>query len=214
MSAGKLGSNKSTGVGTYNVYQVPPDTYAKVVVSVCAEISGSAKIKLFVSPTSTPANIHTIQIENVTTVSSGFDRTALILKAGEWVSFYTDSSDITVSVNGVEYPSNASEISTQSLITANGEYLLYTASEDKVAAVNVGLSGVNTLSTDSCSCKLYISTTNASGGTLIVNSTIGGFNTGYEKTGVVLKSGEKIIAVISGMTGNISSRVQGFERNE
>lgn len=214
MSSGKLGSHKAVSSGTYNVYEVPADTYTKAVITVVGEISGSAKIKLFVSPTNSPTDVHTIQIENLTTINNGFDRTAVILPAGSWVSYYTSASGITVTVTGVEYPTNSVEISNPSLITASGEYVLYTTPADTIACVNVGVSGVSTTTNDSASTKMYLSTTNASGGSLLVNNDVGGFNTGYEKTGLRLSSGEKVILVVSNLTGQLATRVQGFEGDE
>jgi hypothetical protein len=214
MSSGKLGSHKAITSGTYNVYEVPADTYAKVVITVVGEISGSSKVKLFVSPTNTPTDIHTIQIENLTTINNGFDRTAIILPAGSWVSYYTSTSGITVTVTGVEYPTNSVEISNTALITTNGEYVLYSTPPDTVACVNAGISGVNAATNDSATTKMYLSTTNASGGSLLVNNTVGGFNTGYEKTGIRLSAGQKVILVVSSLTGQLATRVQGFEGEE
>lgn len=214
MSSGKLGTHKAIASGTYNVYEVPADTYAKVVISVVGEISGSSKVKLFISPTNTPTDTHTIQIENLTTINNGFDRTAIVLPAGSWVSYYTSTSGITVTVTGVEYPTNSLEISNPSLITTNGEFVLYTTPVDTVACVNVGISGVSTTTNDSASTKMYLSTTNASGGSLLVNNAVGGFNTGYEKTGLRLSAGEKIIVVVNNLTGQLATRVQGFEGAE
>ena len=213
MSAGRLGFHKSISAGTYNVYECPAGSYANVVINVIAEVTGSVAIKLFSSPTNTPINTHTIQVESVNSIKNGFTRANIILSAGEWVSYETTGGGVTVTVTGIEYTSNSKEIVDVQLLTTNTEVVLYECLTDNVATINATVTGTGEAITSSSTNKLYLSTTNASGGSLLMASNINSSKTGFEYTGIILSAGQKLILVTSNIVGNIATRVHGCRRD-
>lgn len=214
MSSGRLGYHKALTAGVNNVYQCPDGYYSKIVVNVVGDITGSAKVKLFISPTNTPLDTHVVQVENLNSVNNGFIRSAVIMSSGEWLSYYSSVSNITVSVNGVELPTNNKEIAIYKSISTNTEEVLYEVANDKVSTINATISSIGDTVSSSSNVKLYVSNTNASGGSLLYNGSVNSSRTGFEYTGLILSSGQKLILVTTNIAGTLSTRVQGFTRDE
>ncbi len=214
MSAGRLGFAKATTAAVYNVYKVPEGYYTKASINVAGDITGTVKVKVFISPADNPTSTHVIQVEDLSSVKTGFERTALVLNEGEWVSFEASSAGVVVSVFGVEYPKNGNEFSSTLLVEGNSESVLYTTPADSVATVNATISGIGGDIKDVSTVRLYVSTTNASNGSLLMKTSVGSVNTGIERTGLILKGGEKLIMVNSGLVGKLSCRIHGFKRVE
>lgn len=213
MSEGMLGFHKSITAGTFNVYQCPVGKYAKVIINVAADIAGNVGCTLQISPTSTPTDIHTFQRENLNSVNNGFIRTAVILTAGEWVSYTTTDAGVTVTVVGIEFLTNSKEISEKYLVIANTETVLYEAPVGETVTINTTVSGVLSGLVNSATTKLYASTTNASGGSLLIVNSVNAGRTGYEYSGLVLTSGQKLILVTTSIVGKLAVRVHGFRRD-
>ncbi len=213
MSEGMLGFHKSITSGTFNVYQCPVGKYAKVTVNVAADILGSVGCTLFVSPTSTPTDEHTFQKESLNSISNGFTRTAVILNSGEWLSYATTAAGITVVVDGLEYLTNSKEIAETQIVTTNTEVILYEAPVDEVVTINATVTGIHSGAVNSATAKLYVSTTNASAGALLLANTIGAGKTGFEYSGLMLSSGQKLIMVTTNIVGSLTTRVHGFRRD-
>ena len=212
MSEGLLGSHKSITSGTFNVYECPADKYAKVIVNVSADVVGNTGCVLHISPTSTPTEAHTFQKENLNSINNGFIRTAVILTEGEWLSYTTTGAGINISVIGLEYTTNTKEIATTSLVTTNTEVVLYEAPVDETVTINTTVSAAMT-GVNSATTKLYVSSTNASGGTLLVTNNINAGRSGFEYTGLSLSDGQKLILVTTNIVGQLATRVHGFRRD-
>jgi hypothetical protein len=66
---------------------------------------------------------------------------------------------------------------------------------------------------DTATCKVYISTSNAAGGfpmhklTLLASGT-----TGFEKTGCPISTTDKIIVVTTGIVGQVATTVWGYSK--
>ena len=213
MSEGMLAFHKSITSGTFNVYQCPAGKYAKVIINVSADVIGNVDCILHISANTMPTDIHTFQKESLNSVNNGFIRTAVVLAAGEWISYTTTAAGVTVIVDGIEFVTNSKEIASQLLIDSNTETVLYTAPVDETVTINTTISGVKTGLVNSANTKLYISSTNASGGGLLISNAINSGRTGYEYTGLVLTSGQKLILVTTDIVGKLSVRVHGFRRN-
>jgi len=215
MASGRLGASVSSGTSTTNVYEVPSGKTAEVNVNVYngAGSGAIAKVTLFRSPTSTASATHTIQLDTVAS-NSGYERTALVLGAGEWISYKTDQIGVVVTVNGVEYTSNSNEIKQQELITTNTETVIYTNASGKAGTVNISVSLVDGSALgDSAACSLYISSTNAAGGYQLHKYTITGSGvTGFEKTGLPISATDKVILVTTGIVGQVATTVQGYSK--
>ena len=213
MSEGMLGFHKSITSGTFNVYQCPAGKYAKVIVNVSASVVGNVPCTLQISPTSAPTDVHTFQRENLNSVNNGFIRTAVILTSEEWLSYTTTAAGVTVTVCGIEFVTNSKEISESLLISSNTETLLYETPVDETVTINATVSGVLSGLINSATTKLYVSETNASGGSLLLINSVNAGRTGYEYTGLVLTSGQKLILVTTDLVGNLAVRVHGFRRD-
>lgn len=212
MSAGKLGSHRAITSGIFPVYQCPTGNYTKAVVNVIGELSGEAKIKLFISPTNSPTEVNTIQLESLNSIKKGFTRTGVILKSDEWLSYSTSAEGITVTVSGVEYPTDSKEIGNSQLLSTNTEVILYECPASTVATVNITVTGTGGVSASSATTRLYITTTNASGGSLLMIQDINSGETGFEYSGIILSAGQKVVMVTTNIVGNIAARVHGFTR--
>lgn len=216
MSEGILGGHKSSTAGTYNVYEVPANTYAEVNISIYSDTTSTAVVRLFVKPTAgtSPTAIHTIQYEKLNVVRNRSERLAIILKAGETVAYYTDSANTHVVVNGIEYPSSGIEFADNELITTNTETVLYEVPATKFAVVNTTVTLDGAGGTDGVVAKLYVSSSDAANGFAIQKDELFATGkTGIERTGVPLVSGQKLILVTTGISGNVSARVHGKIRS-
>ncbi len=212
MSEGMLGFHKSITSGTFNVYQCPVGKYAKVIINVAADVIGNVDCVLHISPTTMPTDIHTFQKESLNSVNNGFIRTAVILTSEDWLSYTTTAAGVTVTVDGIEFLTNSKEISEQLLVSTNTETVLYEAPVDETVTINTTVTGVLSGTVNSATTKLYVSTTNASGGGLLLVNSVNSGRTGYEYSGLVLTSGQKLILVTTNIVGNLAVRVHGFRR--
>lgn len=214
MSAGRLGFYEAVAGGTYNVYQCPEDKYAKVVINIASsDLTEKNKVVVYVSST-TPVASGVIQVETLNYNFSGFCRTAVVLSENEYVSFSCEQGGVTCSVMGIEYVTNASEISESVLTTTNTEKVLYEVPEGKVSTVNCTVTDIGDTSPTSVKAKLFVSTTTASNGSLIVSKTLNSKQSGFEYGGLILQAGQKLILSTSNISGSIATRVHGFTRSE
>jgi hypothetical protein len=213
MAAGRLGSHTSSGAVTQVLYEVPSGKSAEVNVNVYNNSGGVAKVTLFRAPTGTPSATHTIQVDSVP-LGESYQRTALVLFAGENLCYKTDVAGVSVVVSGVDYTSNANVVKQQDLITTNTETVIYTNGGAKDTSCNVTVSlGDGAAVSDTVTCTLYVSTTNAAGGFPICkNILIGSGVTGIEYSGLYVSSTDKIILVTTGIVGQVATTVSGYLR--
>ena len=100
MASGRLGSHTSSGAVTYDLYEVPTGKSAEVNVNVYNNSGGIAKVTLFRAPTGTPSATHTIQVDSIP-LGESYQRTALVLFAGEHLMYKTNVAGVTV-VHSIE----------------------------------------------------------------------------------------------------------------
>lgn len=213
MATGKLGASTSSGAGTVVAYVVPTGKTAELNITVYNGGVGQAKVTLFLSPTGTPSATHTIQLE-VMQVDASFERTAIVLPAGWNVCYKTDIAGVSVVVNGTEYTSKSNEILSQSLITTNAETVVYDNTPAKAGTVNISVSMVDgSAISDSATCKIYTSTSNAAGGYPMHKVSIAGNGiSGFEKTGFNISTTDKIIIVTTGIVGQVANSIWGYSK--
>jgi hypothetical protein len=208
-----LGSHKSSAAGTYNVYTVPNNKTVEANVIVHNASGAVNKVTLYRSTISSPTAIHTIQIDSLP-IDGGYERTALVLKAGDIISYSTDTIGTHVSVIGGVYDTRSNEISSQMLITSNTETVIYDNTIAKAGTVNICASmGHGSLNVDQATCELYISSTNAAAGAKITKTIISGTGTtGFEKTGLAIGATDKVICVTTNLTGQVATCVSGYTK--
>jgi hypothetical protein len=213
MATGTLAAHKSNTSGTFNVYTVPASTTTEATVSVVNHSGVSATVVLYVSPTNSPTDIHTIQVDTLNTANYGYERVPLILKAGEVVSYSTTTSGVDVVVSGVEYVSASNEIKVQQLITTNTETVIYDNSVAKAGTVNICASIISNLIADECFIEMYVSASDATNGYKILQQKLQRTGvTGIEKAGLPISSTDKIILVTTNIVGSVSTRVAGYTK--
>lgn len=213
MASGRLGSHTSSGAVTYDLYTVGAGKSAEVNVNVYNNSGGVAKVTLFRAPTGTPSATHTIQVDSIP-LGESYQRTALVLFAGEHLLYKTDVAGVTVVVSGVDYTTNSNVVNQQELVTTNTETTIYINSGAKDSACNVTVSLVDgSAVSDTATCTLYVSTTNAAGGFPLSKSIlIGSGVTGIEYSGLYVSSTDKIILVTTGLVGQVATTVSGYTK--
>jgi len=213
MASGRLGAHISSGAGTYTVYTVPVGKTAELNINVFNNSGAVNKVTLFRSPTGTPSATHTIQLDSID-LDSGYERTAIVLSAGEYICYTTDRAGTNVLVSGVEYDSLSNEIIQQELITTNTETVIYSNSGADAGTVNITVSLADgSAISDTVTCTLYVSATNAASGYRLNKEmlTVSGVS-GFEKTGFTIASTDKIILVTTGIVGEVATTVSGYSK--
>lgn len=211
MAFGRLASHKSTGAVTQSVYQVPVGKVFIGNVSVVNNSGTTASVYLYVSPTSTPANDYVVQKDSLTTTNSGYERRAIVAKAGECICYKTDQAGINVVVYGEVEDTASDDFSVTSLITTNTDTTVYPNAGAKDSSVNVSVSITEGTTADIATVELYVTTTNVAGGYLIQKETIRATSTtGFERSGLAISAADKLIIRTTGIVGSVAVRVSGF----
>ncbi len=209
MTVGTLGFHTSSGSGTNVVYTVPAGKRAEISISVFNKDLLPKTITLFIAKADTPLTSEVIQLENLIASYTGFERTGIVLTEGDRVTYTTTASNTSVQVRGIESDVGTNVISTSpSIISTNTTTTLYTAVS--ACIVNFGMSTTTNSSTDTASIEVYLTESNVAGGVLFHKELLTSFTTGFERTAIPLKAGEKIIAVTTGISGNIASHLHGY----
>ena len=209
MTVGTLGLHTSSGSGTNIVYTAPAGKRAEIIISVFNKDLSPKTVTLFIAKADTPLTSEVVQLENLTASYTGFERTGIVLVAGDRVTYTTSASNTSIHVRGIESDVGTNVISTApATISTNTTTTLYTA--PSACVVNFGMSLTTSTSTDTANIEVYITTTNVAGGVLFHKDLLTSFTTGFERTAVSLNAGEKIIAVTTGISGNIASHLHGY----
>lgn len=213
MASGRLGAHTSSGSGTYTVYTVPAGKTAEVNITVYNNSGLINKVSLFRSPTGTPSATHTVQLDTIS-IAEGYERTAFVMKAGEYLCYKTDQAGTNVVVTGLEYATLSNEINSQSLITTNTETVVFSNAAAKAGTVNISVSLADGAAvTDTATVALYTSTSNATSGYILHKKVLTTTDiSGFEKTGFAISTTDKIIVVTTGLIGQVAVTVSGYSR--
>lgn len=213
MAAGRLGAHISGSAGTYAVYTVPSGKTAEVNVTVYNDSGLVNKVSLFRAPTGTPSATHTVQLDTLE-LMGGYERTAFVMEAGEYLCYKTDQIGTHVVVTGVEYTSTSNEIKDQTLITTNTETVVYSNAVAKAGTVNISISLADgSAASDTATVALYTSTSNAASGYILHKKTLTTTDiSGFEKTGFAISTTDKIIIVTTGLVGQVAVTVSGYTK--
>lgn len=214
MAEGILGTHKSTGAGTFQVYTVPANKYVKANISVSVAGSANAQVKLYITSNTSPTDAEIIQVDKLKASNRGYDRSAVILKAGEKLFYTTDTSDTTVVIYGFEYDTAGSDVVTsQQGISAVGTYTFTPVGSAETATLNLTMSLVGNSGSDNIAADVYISKTDVASGHLLHKARLNMETlTGVERTGIVVSQSDKIIVVVTSLVGNAALRLHGFMR--
>jgi hypothetical protein len=103
MASGILGQSALAATTNTTVYTVPASTHAVVNVSILNRSgSAAATIRLALSATGSPGNAEWIEYDVSIPKNGILERTAISLNAGKNIVAYTDGTDMSVSVYGIE----------------------------------------------------------------------------------------------------------------
>jgi len=103
MASGILGQAALSATTNTTVYTVPASTHAVVNINVLNKnATTAAAVRIALSSTGTPGASEWIEYDVAVPKTAVIERTALSLNAGKNIVVYTDSSDVAVSVYGIE----------------------------------------------------------------------------------------------------------------
>tara|TARA_B100000902_G_C27102473_1_gene809506 strand:- start:218 stop:538 length:321 start_codon:yes stop_codon:yes gene_type:complete len=103
MASGILGQSALAASTNTTVYTVPSATHAVVNISVVNRSSAAAApVRLALSTTGSPGNAEWIEYDVAVPKNGVLERTAISLNAAKNIVAYTTSSDVSVSVYGIE----------------------------------------------------------------------------------------------------------------
>lgn len=211
MSFGRLASHKAVAAGTHFVYQVPIGKVFKGNISVVNNSGANSAIYLYISPTPTPANDYVIQKDILSVNNNGYERRALVAKAGECICYKTEQPDVNVVVYGILDDTLSEDFSTTVLITSNTDTTAYSNPSAKPSSVNVSVSLTEGDNFDTAVVELYVTTSDVAGGFLLQKETLRAMGTtGFERGGLALSSTDKLIVRTTELSGGISVRVSGY----
>jgi hypothetical protein len=208
-----LGAHKSSAAGGYNVYTCPTGEMAEVNVSVYNNSSSTNKIVLYRGVNATPVASETIQYNNVLP-ASGYERTAIVLSENEILSYSTDQIGTHIIVHGNEYTKASNEVLQRTLISSSTEVTVYPNSSSKAGTLNCSVCMVGTsVSSDTATVALYLTTSNASSGYLLYKQTLlTSANTGFDKSGIAIGTNDKLVVVTTGVVGSVAVCVSGYSK--
>lgn len=214
--SGLLAANKTVSSGVLNIYTVPTGKVFEGNISVHSATNTTSLTKLTVSPTTTPTDTHIIQVDNLSRVKKGYERTAVVLTAGEVLSVNAGSADTTVAVYGILRDSSNLDFKNQTLIPSSSETKVFEVNDlNTQATCNISISLVGNSSLEKAKVKLYVTTSNVASGYILQEEELDFTNiTGFERTGLKISTGYKIFVKTEGQVGNIAVRVHGYKRTE
>jgi len=103
MATGILGTPTalSSGANT-SIYTVPADTFAIVTISVCNRNASTRDIRVGLSTTASPTTAEWIEYDTELVGNGTLERSGVVLDAGKQVVVYSNSTDVTAMVYGIE----------------------------------------------------------------------------------------------------------------
>ena len=103
MASGRLDTADLSATTVTDVYTVPASTLASCNVNVCNRNASSVKIRLALSDTTATQGADEYIEYDVSVPGNGvLERTGIVLAAGQIVTAYSDTADVSVVVTGVE----------------------------------------------------------------------------------------------------------------
>jgi len=103
MASGRLGAANVAAITITDVYTVPASTLTSCNINICNRNTTEAKIRIAISDTSvTQGTDEFIEYDTSVPGNGVLERTALLLDAGKILTVYSDVSNISAVVMGVE----------------------------------------------------------------------------------------------------------------
>jgi len=102
MATGRLGTADLAAATDTSLYTVPADTFSVVTLSVCNRNASSAKIRVAVSASATPANDEFIEFDSELVGNSVIERTGIVIDATKILVVRSDTINVSAVVYGIE----------------------------------------------------------------------------------------------------------------
>ncbi len=102
MASGVLGQVSLASTTNTLVYTVPSSTLAYVNVNVSNRNASDIAVRVALASTASPTNGEYIEYESFIAPNGVLERTGLVLEAGRKVIAYSNSTNVSVNVYGVE----------------------------------------------------------------------------------------------------------------
>jgi hypothetical protein len=102
MASGVLGQVSLASTTNTLVYTVPSSTLSYVNVNVSNRNASDISVRVALAATATPTNAEYIEFESFIAPNGVLERTGLVLEAGRKVIAYSNSTNVSVNVYGVE----------------------------------------------------------------------------------------------------------------
>lgn len=102
MASGVLGQVALASTSYTTVYTVPSNTLAYVNVNVANRNATDIAVRVALAATATPTNAEFIEFNSFIAPNGVLERTGLVLESGKRVITYSNSSNVSVNVYGVE----------------------------------------------------------------------------------------------------------------
>lgn len=102
MASGVLGQVALASTTYTTVYTVPTSTVSYVNVNVSNRNATDIAVRVALAATATPTNAEFIEFNSFIAPNGVLERTGLVLDAGKRVIAYSNSSNVSVNVYGVE----------------------------------------------------------------------------------------------------------------
>ena len=102
MATGILGQQALAATTNTVIYTVPADTFSIVTINVTNRNASARNIRIALAGTGTPDNSEYIEYDTELLGSGTFERGGVVMNAGKNVVVYASSTDVSVSVYGIE----------------------------------------------------------------------------------------------------------------
>lgn len=102
MASGVLGQVSLASTTNTTVYTVPSSTVSYVNVNVSNRNASDVAVRVALASTTAPTNAEYIEYESFIAPNGVLERTGLVLEAGRRVIAYSNSTNVSVNVYGVE----------------------------------------------------------------------------------------------------------------
>jgi hypothetical protein len=102
MASGVLGQVSLASTTNTLVYTVPSSTLAYVNVNVSNRNASDVAVRVALAATASPTNAEFIEYDSFIAPNGVLERTGLVLEAGRRVIAYSNSTNVSVNVYGVE----------------------------------------------------------------------------------------------------------------
>jgi hypothetical protein len=102
MASGVLGQVSLASTTNTTVYTVPASTLAYVNVNVSNRNASDVAVRVALAATSAPTTAEYIEYDSFIAPNGVLERTGLVIEAGRRVIAYSNSTNVSISVYGVE----------------------------------------------------------------------------------------------------------------